>query len=54
MKQQYIEEKRKLKIFDIKALFANLQGYSLFTIFIGELKLAQAIHLALENERYES
>ena len=53
LKKLFIEEKRRLKMFDIKALFANIQGYSLFTVFIGEIKLAQAIHQAVENEGYE-
>ena len=42
-----------MKIFDNDALLAQFQGYSLFTIFVGEIYLFHAVFAALQGQEFE-
>ena len=52
MKEEFIEKSKKFKSFYTCALFATFKGHSIFTILAGQIKLFQAIELALKSKEY--
>ena len=52
--QQTLQQKRKFKSFDIKALFASFGGHSIFSLFEGEIMLFRAILHTLEEQGYKN